>query len=261
MDWNDKEEVSERDRRGYNVLEALTIAGQAYDRARTYSAPKALVCIDGKTYWVKGQQVQQGLVAELIAGRLAAKVGAGPLARIIHVRQEVLPSDGSANHLLGVVVGSEDQPGTVNIRELASFMDKGEFRADMVDQQHRIRVAAFQTWLGVGDTQALINVTNGRVYSIDHGECFGSVQVAQRPTLVLAPIPGLAMDSGKDVASVADAMSRIESVSDEDLLNAITCMPLGDIWRSPVETRLAIGRWLADRRGQVREVMESWLHQ
>jgi hypothetical protein len=71
--------LSALDARGYTVLDALAHGGLG---RTTHAAPNTFVCSDGKTYWVKGR-AQQGLVAELIAGRLADKVGAGPSARVI----------------------------------------------------------------------------------------------------------------------------------------------------------------------------------
>src|SRR6266540_132125 len=73
--------LSDLDAHGYTVLEALTLVDLP---GTTYARPGKVVCIDGKSYWVKGQS-QRGLVAELIAGRLAAKVSAGPVARVIRM--------------------------------------------------------------------------------------------------------------------------------------------------------------------------------
>jgi len=121
----------------------------------THAQPNTFVCADGKTYWVKGR-AQQGLVAELIAGRLAAKVGAGPLARVIRVPHEALPTGGQAAHLEGVIVGLEDVPNTVNGRELAGILGPGVLPAAGIDPVSRALVFVFQTWIGVGDTQVLV---------------------------------------------------------------------------------------------------------
>src|SRR5690242_15551701 len=106
----DPADIAALDRQGYTVLEALTPGtGQSLE---TYSKPCTFICIDGKTYWVK-DNVQQGLVAELIAGRLAAKLGAGPTSKIIRVTPEALPDGGADGRFIDLVVGSEDIPGTV----------------------------------------------------------------------------------------------------------------------------------------------------
>ena len=52
MDWNDPAGLLHHDQDGYRVLEAITTAGLS--AAATHSRPNAFVCVDGKTYWVKG---------------------------------------------------------------------------------------------------------------------------------------------------------------------------------------------------------------
>lgn len=93
------------------------------------------MCVDGKTYWVK-DKAQQGLVAELIGRRLAAKVGAGPISRIIRLTPEAAKADGSQNHLLGVVVGSEDEKNLINTRDLG-LLAPGDFDPKLVDPSAR----------------------------------------------------------------------------------------------------------------------------
>lgn len=124
MTW-DSGRLTGRDRAGYIVIEAITRGTAA--QSPTYSRPCTFVCIDGKTYWVKAA-TQQGLVAELIAGRLAAAVGAGPVARIVRVPQEVVLANDPAAQLVGIVVGSEDHPDTVNARDLGPFIQNGQFQ-------------------------------------------------------------------------------------------------------------------------------------
>ena len=92
---------------GYDVLEAITYAGVL--PTSTHARPTKFVCADGRTYWAKGR-AQRGLVAELIAGRLGALVGASPIARIINVPPQALPASGEADHLQGIIVGIEDVP-------------------------------------------------------------------------------------------------------------------------------------------------------
>jgi hypothetical protein len=242
------------DARGYEVLDALTYGRQ---RSPTFSQACTFVCVDSKTYWVKAS-AQQGLVAELIAGRLAALTGAGPAARIIRVPPEARPADGSADHLSGVIVGSEDERNTVNARDLQPLLGSGQFNPGLVDAGSRALVVAFQTWIGVDDTQVLINMKTGQVRSIDHGACFGSTGQLTPPTLIALPIPGVADDVGRDQASVENAVTRIESVTDRQLIEVVTRIPVGDPWRGPSDRRLEIANWLAFRRDQLREVMRRW---
>jgi len=238
-------------------LEAIATAGLT--PSASHSRPNALVGIDGKTYWAKGN-VQQGLVAELIAGRLAAHVGAGPAAQIIRVTPEILPGDGSCNHLLGVVVGSADQHGMVNARDLAPLLAGGTFDPGAIDPSYRARVVAFHTWLGVGDAQVLVSMTDGKVMSIDHGECFGNVpDPADAPGVITVDIPGVDVNVGRESKHVLPAVDRIEAVPEEDILRAVACIPAGAEWRSPSDRRLAIGRWLCQRKGMLRGVMTAWM--
>ena len=258
MDWHDPTGLLRSDEGGYTVLEAVTGAGLT--RAATHSRPNAFVCVDGRTYWVKAD-VQQGLVAELIAGRLADAVGAGPIARIIRVTKGAVPADRSTDHLLGVVVGSTDQHGMVNARDLAPLMSSGQFQAGLIDPAWRARVVVFHTWLGMGDAQVLVSLTDGKVLSIDHGDCFGDLQEpAQTPgPPVVVDIPGVPAEVGREARYVIPAVERIEGVSDAVLLDAIARVPAGDEWRGPTDRRLAIGRWLAQRRQNIRGVMAAWM--
>ena len=141
--------LSVMDSRGYEVLDALSHGGL---KSQTYSQSNTFLCVAGKTYWVKAS-AHHWLVAELIAGRLASRTGAGPIARVIRVPAEALPADGSANHLLGLVVGSEDERNTVNARDLQPMLGGGQFDPKLVDAAAQALVVAFQTWLGVDDTQ------------------------------------------------------------------------------------------------------------
>lgn len=242
------------DAHGYEVLDAITFEGR---RAPTHSAAHTFICIDGRTYWVKGR-AQQGLVTELICGRLASRVGAGPLARIVRVTADAAAGAGStADHLLGVVVGIEDEKNGINIRDLATLAPT--FDPRLVDAASRALVVAFQTWIGVGDTQALLNTATGRIASIDHGECFMATGAASSPQLTVLSIAGVPDNHGSDHASVDAAAARIEAVTDQHLVDAVTRIPLGDDpWKSPANRRLEIANWLAGRRGQVRKVLSQW---
>jgi hypothetical protein len=246
------------DARGYEVREALSREGRA--SPTTHSKAHTFICVDGKTYWVKGT-AQQGLVAELICGRLAARVGAGPLARVIRVTPEALPAGGAADHLLGVVVGSEDEQNVMNGRDLDQLTPEdfqAKFDANLVDPKARALVVAFQSWVGVGDVQILVNLKTGKIRSIDHGECFNVTDPAATPTLIVLPIKGVPQDLGSDSESVDAAATQIEAVTDQQILDAVSGIPLGEPWKSPAARRLAIATWLAARRPLVREVMKAW---
>jgi hypothetical protein len=224
----------------------------------TSSNPRPFICNDGKTYWLKAS-AGQGLAAELIGGRLASQVKAGPGARAINVPAEALPEDGSANHVLGLVVGIEDQRNCVNARDLEPFITNGQFDPAKVDVHSRARVVVFQSWVGVGDQQVMVNLTNGVVMSLDHGECFGSVDAPDDPTAVVTSIPGVPDETGRERPPVNEMVKRIEGLTDDDLMTAVAGVPSGDAWNSDPERRLKIARWLAHRRHRIREVMTNWL--
>ena len=168
--------------------------------------------------------------------------------------------DGSEKHLLGVVMGSEDRPGTVNSKDLAPLLTAGSVPTGLIDPRTRALVVAFQTWLDLGDAQVLVGMTDGRVLSIDHGECFGSLtDPAALPALRIADIPGVGLDVGREESYVRPALAKIEAVTDDEILKAVTQIPSGDAWLSPVDKRLSIGRWVAERRDLLRGVMKSWM--
>lgn len=244
------------ERRGYEVVDAVTHVGGP--PSSSLASPNRFVCVDGKTYWLKAA-AQEGLVAELIAGRIAAKVQAGPMARIVRVPAETLPTSGVANHLLGIVAGSEDQFGMVNTKDLAPFLANAQFDATAIDPFARARVIAFHSWLGLsGDAQILVGLTDGGVLSIDHGDAFSNTSSTNDPTVLAKAIPGVDDAVGRRVRHIRAAVRTIESLSDMDLVNAVAGVPSGDPWRGPVARRLEIVGWLAHRRDRLWAVMDKW---
>lgn len=250
-----KESLAEIDRRGYRVIEAISPGGAI--SVNTASHPATFIAIDGITYWVKGT-TQQGLVAELIAGRLGAKLGVAPACRIIRVVPAILSLAGAPADLEGVVCGNEDMPDTVNARDLEPFIAGGNFEPSLIDGAARARVVTFQTWLGLGDSQVLVRLTDGAVLSIDHGDCFGAMSAAATPIPIVTPIPHVADSVGKNLSFVKSAVSGVERIGNRDLLDAVAAIPSGDPWKSPVERRHEIACWLEARRDQLRGVMEAW---
>jgi hypothetical protein len=94
-------------------------------------------------------------------------------------------------------VGLEDVPNTVNARELEAILGPGNLPPTGIDGRSRAIVFAFQTWIGVGDTQVLVGLADGRIYSIDHGECFSATSSPTDPSPIVAGIPGLTEDIKK----------------------------------------------------------------
>jgi hypothetical protein len=249
-----RERIDQLDGRGYVVLDAIT-----FDNRRSASLAEACACvaIDGKTYWLKSKS-QQGLVSELISGRLAAVTRAGPGAQVLHVTPEVRPRDGSCDHIDGIVMGSEDEDGTVNSKDLGQLLLDGRFDGDLTNPQSRALVVAFQTWLGVGDAQVLVRLTDGVVMSIDHGDAFGNVEDRTDPPLVIAPIPGVADGHGSSPGLVAQAAKTIEGVSERMIAEAVAQVPIGERWKSPVDRRAKIAEYLIYRQPKVRSAMAAW---
>jgi hypothetical protein len=244
------------DGRGYEVVEMITHDGRS---SGTLSDSNTFVGIDGKVYWVKAIS-QQGLVAELVAGRLAARLGVGPQTRIVHVPVEAIPATGQGNHLVGLGVGSEDMAGTVNTKNLGQILGPAVFEPKSVDGRSRTMVTGFRTWIGAtGDPQALINLQDGTVFTIDHGDCFADVVSQTEPVVTVVAIPSVADDVGKDEYCVKAAVRRIKEMTDSVILEAVARMPFGGPWQSPVDRRLQIAHWLVYRRERMEEVMQKWL--
>lgn len=195
----------------------------------------------------------------MISGRLAKRVLAGPGARIVRITPKVLPPDGSASHLEGVVVGSEDEPATINARDISRIAAGGTFDPKVIDGAARARVVVFQTWLGVRDAQVLVRPTDGAVLSIDHGDAFGNTSDRSDPQVMVTPIPGVGDNVGKTRRDVMAAVQKIKSITDRNLIEDVSRVPSGEPWRSPVDRRLAIAEYLAFRRDRLQEVMEKWL--
>jgi hypothetical protein len=260
----DERTLAALDGEGYTSLEALHAVAAG---SPTLSEAVPFICIDGKTYWVKANS-QYGLASELIAGRLAARARAGPATRIIHVSPQAALS---APHLAGLVVGSEDVPNAINARDLRATGTT--VKPGQLDRVSLARVHVFQTWIGVQDEQCLVRLSDGLVVSLDYGAAFSDTSMLSDPNVVLVDIAGLEMPERKNTAVIYRAVTEIEGVSDGELIEAVSRMPAGEsqregsrgrppqpeLWSAARARRLDIARWLAYRRGRLREVMETWL--
>jgi hypothetical protein len=251
----DEDALAALDARGYQVIDVLTHGGR---KSATYSSSNSFIGIDSKTYWVKAS-AQQGLVAELVAGRVAAKVGAGPPTVIVRVPTEAIPQTGEGGHLVGVDVGSEDVPDTINTKDMAAIVGTGTFKPESIDPRSRTLVTAFRSWVGVGDPQVLVNLRDGSVFTIDHGDCFADIDTMSEPAISLTPIPSVGDAFGKDEFCVLAALAKIRAATDTFLLEAVSRMPFGGPWQSGSDRRLKIAKWLAFRRDRLEGVMDRWL--
>jgi len=240
------------DASGPDAVEALHLVAHA--PTATWAAPQCMLCLDGKKYWVK-LRAQNGLAVELIVGRLAQKLGAGPDARIVRVGA----GSGIPAGSFGLGVGVEDVPDAFNARDLGLFEPSGRLASGRLERQWLCSVLVFQTWIGVSDQQVLLRLGDGAVFSIDHGAAFSGFPNPTAPAVVVTPIPDVP-ESERKVPSLIDAaVSGVENLSDDDLLAAVARIPDEPGWQADPGRRLAIAQWLAHRRGLLRGVMDSWL--
>ena len=249
----DIEKLQELDRTGYTVLEGIAAADTSSTSTHSHSVP--FIGLDGKKYWIKGR-AQQGLAAELISGRLAHRLEVGPAVRIMRIYTEILPESGIANHLQGLVVGVEDIPNTELSKDLQHLIAAGTISEKSIDRNSLARVLAFQSWIGVGDPQAMIGLSDGKVHSIDHGDCYQAPDNREAPAVVT--IPGIPIEQLREREPVLSACREIEAISDDDILEDVSRMPSGGDWRSGDDRRYAIAEFLVNRRDRLMEVMEAW---
>ncbi len=151
-------------------------------------------------------------------------------------------------------MGTEDLPNTENSKFLAQ---KGVVLDNaMIDADQRAVCVAFQTWVMLVDQQVMVDLTNGRIFSHDHGDCFGDTSAPDNMPLIVCSLNGVDSLYGAAASSVARAVERVESCSDEELLAAVANVP--DEWGADPTRRLSIARWLVHRRGKIKEVMKAW---
>lgn len=245
------DDLAQLDRITVQRLTALAHVRPASNQS--YATPHLFATDSGKACWLK-KNSQHGLFAELIAGRLAAKVGAGPKAHVVSVPHAALPAGGAADAFEGLCMGTEDLQNTENSRDL---MGRNVVLTDaMIDRDQRALVVAFQTWVGVTDLQVLVDVTNGRIFSHDHGDCFGATNGPTDPALAISPLGGVSDRHGCEPTCVARAIGRVQSCSDDDLLHAVANIP--PEWGADAPRRLSIAEWLAYRRDKLQEAMTAW---
>jgi len=146
-----------------------------------------------------------------------------------------------------------------NARTWIPILGSSRFSTDLIDPLERAKVVAFQTWVGAEDAQVLVDFLDRKLLSIDHGGCFAQVErLPDRLNVVAIDIPGTDPNIGRQIDLVEEAVSQIESISDQDLLEAVSCIPEGVIWNASADRRLAIAAWLAYRRDCLRATLIEW---
>ena len=209
--------------------------------------------MDGRKYWIKSIG-QQGLLPELVAGRLAKLTGSGPDAQVISVSAQA--AQGSLSRLQGLCVGILDIPSSVNLRDIPAQT----LEPSKVNLLRLALVFAFQTWIGVGDTQGLIRMTDGHFFTLDHGDCFSDSAISN----VLPHAPVFIPEAAhlyphiKTRTALEPAITRIEQVTDRQILESVARVPSGPAWKSDPDRRLRVGQWLQSRRASLRGTLEQW---
>ena len=238
------------------VASVVARAAAPLELSFSYSAPRAFLCSDEAIWWLKSK-AQQGLVAEVVAGRLAKLAGAGPGASPVLVGAEALAGQLGLNRFRGHVVGIEHRPGVISSKKLADFLS-GHSIGLPIDVASRAIVIAFQTWLNVEDAQVLVNTLTGQVETHDHGETFRELKKGPPSRIVVARIPGVADHAGLSRPELELAVRRIEAITPDEILWAVSGIPDEPGWGGGFERRLAIAEWLIKRQARLREVLTGW---
>jgi hypothetical protein len=222
----------------------------------TYSGPRPFLCSDNIVRWLK-PRAQQGLAAEVIAGRLASSVGAGPNCHPVFVGIDAIAGELGLARFRGHVAGVEHRPGVESSKNLLRLIGSASTSLP-IDPLSRAVVAAFQTWLDVSDAQVLVNLETGCVETCDHGDTFGELRKGPPSRVVIAKLPGTPSRASFTRAELDNAVRRIELLTDFEILSAVASMPDEPGWQASFARRLAIAEWLIKRRGRLREVLLGW---
>lgn len=253
-------DLAELDQAGVEIIDAI-----AYDRSpprdtSSLARPHAFICEDGKTYWLK-RRAQNGLGAELIACRLGHKLGASPNAIPVRLFDGLSPDGVDVSHLVGIAVGIEDVKDAENVKHITNLLKDVGLDPSTIDAASRARVVAFQSLIGVGDTQVIIQFSTGKILSIDHGDVFRDQTLSSfsEPSVTLREIPGVPSDVGRDRSLLMAEVARIESLTDTDLLKVVSRVPDEEGWNANRERRFRIFEWLLHRKRRLREAIDQWL--
>lgn len=242
-------EIRRRDAVQQEPIAAIAYAGPT--GYRTYAPPHRFVGTDARTYLVK-PRAQEGLGAELIAGRIGAFLGIAAETIVMEIGAASLPRNGSLDHFSGPQLAMRELEPVFNNEELVAY-GMSPLR-DQVDWDSWSLVLCFQSWLYVRDAQAVLRWTDGKVFSVDHGNCF--FELAKGPTTgVVAPSLHSVSGTRFDASRLHAAVREIELIPEQILLELVSNVPDGDNWRMPIERRLRIAEWLLRRQPSVRDVL------
>lgn len=231
------------------------------DKPGTLARPRPFAChgegVKGGVFWLKNK-AQQGFCAELIPARLARLLGVGPEGAAVQVAAEAVEPQDDATHLVDrVVFGSREIMNTENSKTLQNLMD---FAPERIDHASWARVTAFRTWVGAGDPQCLVGLSDGRVHTIDHGDCFADLTAPSDidPARHTPQLKGLALDRKVQRDPLMSTVDAIGTFSNDDLASAVSRIPQEDGWNAEFERRVQIADWLGQRRDRLPGVMDAW---
>jgi hypothetical protein len=242
------------DRTGVDPV--IAVARAPMPTSHTYASPAPAICSNNNIYWLK-RRAQGGLLTELVAGRLAAKLSVGPEACVVMVPPGLATREPTLARFDGMNVGTRHVPNAQAARNLAELIGTATFGPRSIDAESRGAVITFQTWLHVEDAQVLIGLADGRVQSFDHGDSLDAL-LRGKPAVVVTKIPGVSDDLGRAWHHIEPALRRIEDLPEEEILASVACVPDEDYWRGQFHRRIAIAEWLIKRRQVLREVMWPW---
>jgi len=194
--------------------------------------------------------------AELIADRFGSYVGVAPDTTVLDIGAAAVPRDHSLDHLVGLRRGSIELDDVFNDDELRLIGTS--LRPSQINWKSWALVVCFQTWLYIRDPQAVLRMTDGRIFSVDHGNCFG--ELANGPPTGLV-VPALLGVSGVafDASELDLAIRVIEEIPELTILAMVAGIPDGPEWRIPMERRVRVAEWLLMRQPGLRRVIEQWM--
>ena len=103
------------------------------------------------------------------------------------------------------------------------------------------------------DTQIFLQQDTGHLLSADHGD-WGPDAPDQGG---IVHCPGLPQDA-PNKAAIDAAVSRVQALDDEALLEDVSNMPDDHEWQAAMERRLRVAEWLASRRDTLDQLMATW---
>ncbi len=176
---------------------------------------------------------------------------------MIAVSPAALPDDLALMRFQGVWVGSRHIEGAVNLDDWARQTRSGAILPN-IDAWSRAGIVAFHTWINASDEQVVVRMADGRLYSIDHGDCFRTLMPGRPSRIVVVQLFGVPDDLGRDWSLIEPHVSRIENLTEDEILAFVAGIPDEPGWGAMFERRLDIAKWLIDRQPHLREELSKW---